>query len=202
MNEKKLTKIAILASGNGSNFEALVDAAKLGVLTADIVGLICNKPGALVLERANRLGVPNSVFEAKTYPDSAAWNRDMAVKLAQWQAEWVVLAGFTGLIGPALLEKFPSRVVNSHPSLLPKYGGKGMYGLRVHAAVIAGGEKESGISIHLLNERFDEGPIVAQTRVPVHAGDTADSLAERVKAAERTFYPRVLQELVTGRIKC
>lgn len=201
MDKGKPIKIAILASGNGSNFEAIVGATKRGQLTAEVVGVISNREDALVIERAARLGIPRAVFPRKSFDTLDTWNQALLNQLIQWRCEWVVLAGFTGLIGKALLDHFESHIVNSHPSLLPKYGGKGMYGLRVHAAVIAGGETESGITVHLLNEHFDEGPIVAQLRVPVHAGDTAQSLAERIKSEERRFYPQVLQELVTGRIK-
>ena len=202
MNPQKHPKIAVLASGNGSNFEAIVEAANEGHLTAKVVGLICNRPGAPVLERAARLGIPSSLIESKNFSGPGEWNAAMAGQLSSWEAQWVALAGFTGLIGTEILHRFPDRIVNSHPSLLPKYGGKGMYGARVHQAVLAAGESETGISIHLLNERFDEGPVVAQMRVPVQRGDTPETLATRVQAAERKFYPQVLQDLVTGRIKC
>lgn len=195
MSIEKLPKIAVLASGDGSNFEAIVRATQVRSLSAVIVGLICNIPGAQVLKRAEKLGVSFVILPAKG-------DREIADQLSRWSVDWVALAGFTGLIGPLVLEKFSGRIVNSHPSLLPRYGGKGMYGHRVHAAVLAGCEKETGVSIHLVNERFDEGRVLAQMRVPVMANDTQETLASRVQQVEHQFYPQVLQELVTGRIKC
>lgn len=196
-----MKKIAILASGDGSNFESIVAATRTGMLQSEVVGLISNRPTAKVLERAARLKITSQVLPVKNYASLEAWDVSMVGVLKKWQTDWVVLAGFTGLIGSEVLSAYPSRIVNSHPSLLPKFGGKGMYGSRVHEAVLNAGEVESGITVHLLNERFDEGPIVAQKRVPVQPGDTVESLAERIKLEERKFYPAVLQELLTGRIK-
>lgn len=198
---QKLPNVAILASGEGSNFEAIVTASQRGVLGGQIVGLLCNREATPVLARAARLKIPSRVVRVGDFPSPVHWNNAMLSQLHAWQAEWVVLAGFTGLIGLEILAKFPSRVVNSHPSLLPKYGGKGMYGARVHRAVIEAGESKSGITIHLLNERFDEGPVLAQKSVAVQPGDTPQTLAERIQAVERNFYPEVLQDLLTGRIK-
>lgn len=194
-------KIVVLASGEGSNFEAIVEAAKRGQLDAEVVGLLTNRSGAKVMERARRLGIPCAAIAPAEYSTAAGWNQALLRYISGWQPEWIVLAGFTGLIGPALLAAFPSRVVNSHPSLLPKFGGKGMYGMRVHEAVLRAKETETGVTVHLLNEHFDEGPIIAQERIPIDSGDTPQSLADRLKAEERKFYPRVLQDLLTGRIK-
>lgn len=195
------SKVAVLASGDGSNFEALVNATREGSLHADIVGLLTNRPGCGALARAERLKIPSAAIARAQFAHLEDWNLAIRDQLQKWQAEWIVLAGFTGLIGASILAAFPDKVVNSHPSLLPKFGGKGMYGNKVHAAVLEAKEAETGITVHLLNERFDEGPIVAQTTVIIEAGDTAESLAERVKTRERMFYPSVLQDLLTGRIK-
>ena len=194
-------RIVILASGDGSNFQALTEATRTHQLSAEVVGLITNKEGVRALERAKALNVPAQVFVRRQFPSSDAWNAAMAQQLREWNADWIVLAGFTGLIGSALLASFPNRFVNSHPSLLPKFGGKGMYGNHVHRAVVEAKESVSGISVHLLNEKFDEGPILQQKIVPVLAGDTAETLAERIKTEERKFFPRVLEDLLTGRIK-
>lgn len=194
-------KIVILASGEGSNFESIVQASQKGDLSAEVAGLISSREGVRALERAKRLGVPAEVISAKDYASSDLWNQALLARLKKWECDWVVLAGFTGLIGPSLLAMFPSRIVNSHPSLLPKFGGKGMYGIKVHESVLRAREKESGVTVHLLNERFDEGPIMAQKRIPVLPGDTPQTLSERLKAEERLFYPAVLEDLLTGRIK-
>lgn len=193
--------MAVLASGDGSNFEALVAATKAGTLHAEIVGLLTNREACGAIERAKRLNVPHVSFVRARFKSGVAWNEAMHAQLKNWQADWVILAGFTGLIGASILAEFPQRVVNSHPSLLPKFGGKGMFGHHVHAAVLAAKERETGVTIHLLNERFDEGPILAQAKVLVDPSDTPETLAEKVKTTERVFYPTVLQELLTGRIK-
>lgn len=195
------TKVAVLASGDGSNFEALVIASRAEFLSAEIVGLVVNRDDCGALTRAERLKIPSKIIKRGQFSTIEDWNEAMLQQLRMWQVNWVALAGFTGLIGPAILAEFPNRVVNSHPSLLPKFGGKGMYGAFVHTAVLAAREVETGITIHLLNERFDEGPIIAQKKIPIDPTDTAQSLAEKVKKAERKFYPVVLQELLTGRIK-
>jgi phosphoribosylglycinamide formyltransferase-1 len=195
------SKICIFASGDGSNFEAIVEAARSQRLYASVCGLIVNKHGIRALARAARLQIPAEVISRKDFGTAEDWNRALCKQAQAWQANWIVLAGFTGLIGSHLLQAYPNRIVNSHPSLLPKFGGKGMYGNNVHAAVVAAGEVESGITVHLLNERFDEGPILAQHRVALRPGDTAETLAERIKCEERKFYPEALQDLLTGRIK-
>jgi phosphoribosylglycinamide formyltransferase-1 len=194
-------KLAVLASGEGSNFEALVEAARAGRLNAEIVGLLTNRESCGAITRAQRLKVPAKAILRSQFSSVEDWDAAIRDQLQKWKVDWVALAGFTGLIGPKVLQGFPDRVVNSHPSLLPKFGGKGMYGDKVHSAVLMAGEVETGITVHLLNEKFDEGPVVAQMRVQVQAGDTVGALAERVKIAERQFYPRVLQDLLTGRIK-
>lgn len=124
----------------------------------------------------------------------------MAAQLRKWGGEWVVLAGYLALVGPKVLHGYPKRIVNSHPALLPKFGGEGMYGDRVHAAVLQAGERETGITVHLIDEVYDRGAILAQARVEVLADDTPSALAARVKACESAFYPKVLNDLVTGRI--
>ena len=192
-------KIAVCASGEGTNFEALVTASREGRLHADIVGLITNRSTAGVLERATRLKIPTRVLTPKGYADRAEWDRAMVAQLDRWQAEWVVLAGFLTLIGPQVLARFPGHIVNSHPALLPKFGGEGMYGDHVHTAVLNAGEAESGVTIHKIDAIYDQGAIVAQERVPVLPGDDLESLRERVKALEISMYPRVLNDLVKRR---
>lgn len=195
-----MAKIVVCASGEGSNFEAIVQASRMGGLRADVVGLIVNREGVGAVARASRLGVPSRVIRPKDYAARSEWNLAMVRQSQDWGADWIVLAGFLALVGPELLEAFPHRIVNSHPALLPKFGGEGMYGDRVHAAVLAAGEAETGITIHTIDGEYDRGVILAQARVPVEKSDTVDSLAERVKAREVAFYPSVLNDLVTGRI--
>lgn len=193
-------KIVVCASGEGTNFEAIVRAAEDGSLKAQIAGLIVNRAGCGALKRAEKLKVHVTVLEPKNFPSREAWDSAMVQSLRSLKADWVALAGFLALVGPRVLSAFPQRVINSHPALLPKFGGAGMYGEFVHAAVIQAGERETGITVHTIDEIYDRGRILAQEKVPVEPGDTAAQLSERVKAREVRFYPKVLNDLVTGRI--
>lgn len=195
-----MTGLVVCASGMGTNFEALVRASREGKLKAEVRGLITNRPKVEALARAERLGIPRAILSPKSFPTREAWDRAMLKQLQEWKADWIVLAGYLALVGPRVLAAYPQRVVNSHPALLPLYGGEGMYGERVHEAVIKAGEKETGVSVHLVDEVYDRGRILAQVRVPVLPGDTAGKLSDRVKEAEASFYPKVLNDLVTGRI--
>lgn len=192
------TKIAVLASGDGSNFEALVAASREGRLPAEIVGLMANRHEIPALDRAGRLGIPSVVLRSADFPSREAWDGAMAEQLKVWNADWVALAGFLALVGPQVLAAFPNRLINSHPALLPKFGGAGMYGLRVHKAVLAAGEKETGVTFHLVDEVYDHGRVLRQEKIPVLANDTPESLAARLKARENQIFPQVLSELIAG----
>lgn len=197
---KPKVKIAVCASGEGSNFAALVEASRRGELPAEIVGLIVNRGKIGAVGRAKRLGVPFKLISPKDFSSPAEWDQTMARQLQAWQVDWVVLAGFLALVGPKVLQAYAGRVVNSHPSLLPKYGGPGMYGDFVHAAVLSAKDSETGVTVHLIDAKFDEGTILAQTRVAIKPGDTLAQLAQRVKEFENEFYPRVVAALVSGRL--
>lgn len=193
-------KIVVLASGEGSNFEALVAAARSGLLKAEIKGLITNRAGVAALERASRLNVPSEVLDPKKFVSRDEWDAAVVKTLQGWQAEWVVLAGFLVLIGPRVLKAYPERVVNIHPALLPKFGGAGMYGMRVHQAVLEAGAAESGITVHLVDLEYDRGRILAQVKTPTAGLANPEALAERIRQLEHEHYPRVLNDLVWGRL--
>jgi phosphoribosylglycinamide formyltransferase-1 len=193
-------RLAVLASGEGTNFEAIVKASREGRLQAEVAGLIANRGKIGALGRADRLGVSRKILAPRDFTTRDEWDRAMVKQLEAWNADWVVLAGFLVLIGPGMLKRFPHRIINSHPALLPKFGGAGMYGDNVHEAVLKSGELESGITIHTIDGEYDRGKILAQERVKIVAGDTIERLSERVKALEVSLYPRVLNDLVTGRI--
>jgi phosphoribosylglycinamide formyltransferase-1 len=193
-------RVVVCASGEGTGFESMVQASRQGELQAEIVGLITNRDAVGALQRAQRLQIPAQVITGKAYSNVPTWDRALAHQLQQWRADWVALAGFLALIGPEVLRSYPQRIVNSHPALLPKFGGPGMFGKHVHRAVVASGATESGVTIHLIDEQYDRGQILAQARVPVHPGDSPEALEQRVKASEVRFYPKVLNDLVTGRI--
>ena len=192
-------RIVVCASGEGTNFESLVQATQNGELSADIAGLIVNRDRCGAIQRAERMGIPAAIISLKSFPNRPQWDQAMVTQLAAWKADWVVLAGYLALIGPQVLAAYPARIVNSHPALLPRHGGPGMYGLAVHQAVLTAGDKETGVTVHLIDEHFDQGRILKQERIPVLPGDSPESLEARVKAVEVRLYPKVLNDLVSFR---
>lgn len=186
-----MKRIAVLASGSGTNAQRLIEHFQEHRL-ARVVLVGCDKPGAGVLQRAWDLHVPLFLFGGQALRDGT-----LLRELQGQCIDLLVLAGFMRLIPADLVGAFPDRVVNIHPSLLPRFGGKGMYGHHVHEAVIASGAKESGITIHLVNERYDEGRVLFQVTCPVLSGDTPTSLAERIHVLEHEHYPRVVESLIT-----
>lgn len=184
-----MTNIAIFASGSGSNAENIINffAAHDSIRVAAV---LCNNANALVINRAQRLGVEHFVFSRKDLQETSV----VEDYLAQHNVKYVVLAGFMLLLPPKFTALFPNRIVNIHPSLLPLYGGKGMYGHKVHEAVLAAKDRESGITIHRVNDNYDDGEIICQKRCPVHYDDTPDSLATRVHELEYEWFPRVIEQ--------
>ncbi len=185
-----MKRLAILASGSGSNAEKIIEYFQHSD-RAQIALVASNKSDAFVLERAKKFGVSTFTFSRK--------EMDAGILLDTLQAaqiDWVILAGFLLKIPDHLTQAYSDKMVNIHPALLPKYGGKGMYGSFVHQAVKAAGDKETGITIHLVNEHYDEGRIVFQTSVPLTDEDTPDTIAEKVHALEHAHFPRVIGELV------
>lgn len=191
-------RLVILASGTGTTFTAIAEACRSGRLNADLAGLVVSRDGAPVIDRAEEYGVPTVVVELARFKDRSQWDRTMTAATAGYEPTLVALAGFTQLLGPEFLKTFERRVVNTHPSLLPKYGGPGMYGRNVHEAVLRAKEKESGVSVHWVAGEYDSGPVIAQKPVPVYPGDTARNLAERVQGVEKDFYISVLSDLLTS----
>jgi phosphoribosylglycinamide formyltransferase-1 len=182
-----LPRIAVFASGNGSNAQRIAEyAAETGEF--EVVLICSNNPEAFVLQRAAALGIPALCFDRKQFSETF----EVLGTLQQSRVDFIVLAGFLWLVPGYLIKAYPGRIINIHPALLPKYGGKGMYGERVHGAVIASGDSISGITIHLVNERYDEGDIIFQAACPVEPGDTPGSLAERIHKLEHEHYPVVI----------
>jgi len=179
-------RVAVLVSGSGSNLQALLDALRPGG-PAHVVHVISSRPGAGALERARKAGVPTTVL---------ADTQDAGELLAALRdTDLAVLAGYLQRIPPAVVARFRLRLINIHPALLPAFGGPGMYGRRVHEAVLASGAPISGATVHYVDEEYDRGPIIAQWPVPVRAGDTPESLAVRVLEVEHRLLPRVVLEL-------
>ena len=192
--------IGFLASHGGSNMQAIIDACKAGRLNAKAAVVISNNSDSRALERAKTEGIPNYYLSGKTHPDPDDLDRAIMDTLILHKVDVVALAGYMKKLGPKTLAHFRGRILNIHPALLPKFGGKGMYGIHVHEAVLAAGEKESGVTVHLVDEEYDRGPILAQVSVPVMPGDTPEALAERVLVQEHILYSATLQRIATGEI--
>lgn len=188
-----MKNIVVFASGSGSNFQSIIDASHNGDLNANIAGLICNKNGIHALERASKHGIPSIIISEKNFTSHDAYCAVLLKHLQLWKADLLVLAGFLQKIHREIINAFPDRILNIHPALLPKFGGKGFYGSTVHQAVIDAKEKQSGCTVHLVNEEYDKGRILAQSIVPVFQSDTASELAKRVLAEEHKLYPKVIQ---------
>jgi phosphoribosylglycinamide formyltransferase-1 len=184
-------RLAVLASGSGSNLQALIDAHERGDLPAPIVLVISNHADAGALERAARHGIPAVHVDWRKDADPQARILEL---LREHQVDVVVLAGWLRLVDPRVLAAYPGRVINIHPGPLPRFGGRGMYGLHVHEAVLAAGVDYSGPTVHLVDEHYDEGPILAHVEVPVNAGDTPESLQERVLRAEHAMFWTVIRD--------
>jgi len=186
-----MNRIAIFASGSGTNAQKLMEYFSNNK-TAKVRIIMSNKPDAFVLERATKFSVPSKVFDR----DDLYRNGKVLRDLADMKIDYIILAGFLWLIPEEIINYFPGRIINIHPALLPDYGGKGMYGSRVHQAVIDNKEKESGISIHYVNEQYDEGDIIFQARCEVRVDDTPETLAERIHELEYRYYPEIVEKVI------
>lgn len=196
-----IQRIGFLASGAGSTFEAVVAACRAGDLSLDPVVVIGNESEAGVFDRAQRLGVTALHISAKTAGDALAADATIAAALDNANVDLVVLAGYLKMIGPAVLAAFEGRIINTHPALLPKFGGPGMYGMNVHRAVLAASETTTGVTVHVVDEEYDHGPVLAQATVLVEHGDTLETLAARVQEREKPFLVETLSRLVRGELK-
>jgi phosphoribosylglycinamide formyltransferase-1 len=186
-----MKRIAIFASGSGSNAEKIATYFQ-DHEHARVSLILTNNPEAGVIRRARKLHIPVVIFDRKTFYDSER----ILELLKNDQIDFIVLAGFMMLIPDFLVHAYPHKMINIHPALLPKYGGKGMYGQFVHEAVVAAKEKESGISIHFVNEQYDEGDIIFQTTCEVLASDTPDDVADKIHALEHFHFPRVIEQVI------
>jgi len=186
-----MTRIAIFASGSGSNAQNIHEYFQ-GNSDVEISLILANKADAYVLERAKNMNVPSFVFTNKELQ-----NTNIVIdKLSEYKIDFIVLAGFLLKIPSSLISAFPNKIVNIHPALLPKFGGKGMYGMHVHEAVVENKEKETGITIHFVNENYDEGQIIFQDRFDVAENDTADDVASKIHELEYKHFPRVIGEVI------
>jgi phosphoribosylglycinamide formyltransferase-1 len=194
-------KIGFFASHRGSNMQTVVDACFTGKLTATPAVVVSNNRGAEALQRAQSYGVPTYVLNSIMYPDPDQLDARILESLQTHGCEIVLLAGFMKKIGPRVLSAFKGRILNIHPALLPKYGGKGMFGAKVHEAVLAAGDKITGVSVHLVDEEYDHGRVLIQAEVPVLADDSVETLAARVLQKEHEILITALRQIIEGQIK-
>ena len=193
--------LAVLISGSGSNLQALIDACANSDFPAQIVLVISNNPDAYGLQRARDAGIKTAIINHKDFDNRAAFEDEIQAALDKQPIDLICLAGFMRILTAGFVEKWPQRILNTHPSLLPKFGGEGMYGHHVHQAVIDAGEAESGCSIHYVIPEVDQGPVIIQKTVKVMPEDTAETLAERVIAREHIAYPEAVRLLADEKLK-
>ncbi len=191
-----MMKLAFFASHRGSNMQAVLDACKTGYLLGEPCVVISNNSNAEALIKAERDGIPYYHLSVKTHPEPLQLDEEILMALQRHGAELVVLAGYMRKLGPKTLSHFQGRIINIHPALLPKYGGTGMYGANIHEAVLAAGEKETGVTIHLVDGEYDHGAIIAQCPVSVHFNDTVATLSERVLVQEHRFLVETQRKII------
>jgi phosphoribosylglycinamide formyltransferase-1 len=191
--EKSTIRLAIFASGNGSNAEQIAHYFE-DIEEVEIVRIYSNKSEAYVLERAKNLQIPSMVFSGKELRESD----QVLQQLQADKTDYIILAGFLLLIPEYLIQAFPNRIINIHPALLPDYGGKGMYGMNVHKAVKASGDRQTGITIHFVNEHYDEGQVIFQAFTRIAENDSPEDIASKVHALEYAHYPKVIHQILGG----
>ncbi len=188
-----MKKLVIFASGSGTNMQAIINEIESGKIQAEIAGLIVNKPEIKAIERAEKFNIPVSIISDK---DEETFTSKLSKKLSDWNPDLIILAGFLRKIPDSIIGNYQNKIINIHPALLPKFGGKGFYGLNVHKAVLESGDKETGCTVHYVNEEYDKGPIISQKKVPVHSSDTPEDVAKRVLKAEHKLLPSVIKKLI------
>lgn len=193
-------RLGFLCSHNGSTMQAIVEACVEGRLNAKPAVVISNNSGSFAIQRAKQMGIPSFHLGSKTYPKTARLDQKISETLVNHNVNLVILAGYMRLLGPITLGRYKNRILNTHPSLLPNFGGKGMYGKFVHEAVLASEDSVTGATIHLVNEQYDKGAIIAQVEIPILDGDSTESLMDRVKQHERKLYVTTLQQIANGHI--
>lgn len=191
-----MKNIVVFASGSGTNFQSVIQAVQRGDIDARISGLVTNKAEIGAIEKARKYSISSRVLDPNKFEDEREYTRQLLEQLNNWNTDMIVLAGYLKKIPAEVIQAYQNRILNIHPALLPKYGGKGYYGLNVHKAVIDSGEKESGCSVHIVTDEFDAGPVLAQAKVAVLEGDTPEKLAKRVLEQEHKLLPKVIKQVL------
>lgn len=194
-------RLAVFASGGGTNFQAILDAIDAGTLPAEVVCCVSNTPDAGALSRAERHDVPTEVIPPASFEAPASFGQALLDVLKAHDVTFIALAGYMQKIPPTVVEAYRGSMTNIHPALLPAFGGQGMYGMHVHRAVLEYGVHWTGATVHLVDEEYDHGPIVLQEPVPVYADDTPDGLADRVREVEHQLYPEALRLFAEDRVR-
>lgn len=190
-----MINIVVFASGSGTNFQAIIDAVENGRIDGCIRGLITNKPNIGAIKRALDHDIKYFVIAPADFSSAEEYTRKLLKRLDDWETDIIALAGYMIKVPTEVINRYEGRILNIHPALLPKYGGKGFYGPKVHQAVIENSETESGCTVHLVTEEYDDGPILAQRKVPVKNTDDASTLAKRILKQEHQLYPEVIAKL-------
>ncbi len=186
-----MNKIVIFASGSGTNAENIIKYfADKGCGT--VVAVFTNNPNAKVIDRAKKYQVPTEIFSK-----AELFEGEVLQKINNFKPDWIILAGFLLKLPESIINAYPNKIINIHPALLPKYGGKGMYGMNVHIAVVENKEKETGITIHFVNENYDEGNVIFQKEVALSATDSPENVAEKIHELEQRYFPEVIEKLIT-----
>lgn len=205
MRKDKLTdrlKIAVFASGRGSNFESILNSIESGkIKNTEIVCVLSNNSDAGALEFAKSKNIPTIHISRQQYTTDNDFASSLIKKLDEFEVNFIVLAGYMKILSPVIVRKFKNRIINIHPALLPKFGGKGMYGIHVHEAVIASGDKISGATVHIVDEEYDHGLILMQETVNVDENETAETLAAKVLKVEHKIYPEVVRLFSESKVK-
>ena len=192
--------IAVFASHGGSDLQAIIDGCKNHAIDAKVAVVISNNSDSMALQRAIKENIPNYHLSSRQYDSEELLAKKILQVLDEYSVDMIFLAGYMRMLHTSILEKYNNRVFNIHPALLPKYGGKGMYGMNVHNAVVSAKEKETGVTIHRVNAEYDSGEIVAQTVVKVNEDETPETLAARVLEREHEFLVEVISDIIAGKI--
>lgn len=188
-------RLVVLASGNGSNFQAIIDACESGRLDAEVVLLVVNRPGAYALERARTHGIPSRLIDHTTYPDREAFDAALAEAIDEARPDWIIMAGFMRILTDGFVDRFQGRLINIHPSLLPKYPG-----MNTHARALEAGDLKHGATVHFVTPTVDAGPPIVQGRLEILGDDDVDSLKQRIHAVEHRIYPLAIDWLIKGKV--
>lgn len=195
-----MKRLAVMVSGGGTDLQSVIDGVQSGKIPGEIAVVISSKPGVYALERAKKAGIPGIVICKKDYADEQAFFDANLGALREYGAEGVVLAGYLSILGKQMIEAYPEKIINIHPSLIPSFCGKGYYGLRVHQAVLDYGAKVSGATVHFVDEGADTGPIILQRAVSVLPEDTAESLQQRILEVEHEILPEAVALFCADRL--